>query len=89
MKDTLGIEVCCENCEHLFDCYVVDLCEDSDYLRFYPTTKVLKQRVIELQKQVFTKEEAEKVETFLTHGYQMMINENKEIFLKIEKMKGE
>ena len=89
MKNELGIEVCCDNCEHLFDCYVADLCEDSNYLRFYPTTKVLKQRVIELQEQQFTEVEAEKVETFLTHGYQMMINENKEIFSKLGKMKGE
>ena len=52
MKNELGIAVCCANCEHLFDCYVADLCEDSNYLRFSPSTEVLKQRVIELQKQI-------------------------------------
>lgn len=45
--------------------------------------------ISKLREKQFTKKEAEKVETFLTHGYQMMIDENKKIFSKLEKMKGE
>jgi hypothetical protein len=56
---------------------------------FGANRSALKERIKELQEQQFTEEEAEKVETFLTHGYQMMINENKKIFSKLEKMKGE
>lgn len=36
----------------------------------------------------FTKKEAEKIETFLIHGYQMLISKNKKIYSKLEKMKG-
>lgn len=87
MKDKLGIKVSCWACEHLYKCLNTHLCEKFE--RFLPSHEVLMKRIIELQKQVFTNEEAEKIETFLTHGYQMMINENKEIFSKLEKIKGE
>ena len=87
MKNELGIEVCCANCEHLFECYIPDLCDNLE--RFTPSANALKIRIKQLQLRQFTEAEAEKVETFLTIGYQMLINENKEIFSKLEKMKGE
>ena len=37
----------------------------------------------------FTPAEAEKIETYLIHGYQLLTQQNKEIFSKLEKMKGE
>ena len=46
------------------------------------------ERIKELKEQQFTKEEAETIETFLKIGHQLLINENKEIFSKLEKMKG-
>ena len=50
MINELGIEVKCENCEYLFDCYEVELCEH--YERFTPSNSVLKKRVEELQNQL-------------------------------------
>ena len=46
------------------------------------------ERIKELHEQQFTKEEAEKVETFLMCERQMNVNEDKEIFSKLKKMKG-
>lgn len=37
----------------------------------------------------FTPSEAEKIETYLLHGYQLLKQQNKEIFSKLEKMKDE
>jgi hypothetical protein len=54
-----------------------------------PCDEAYENRIKELQEQVFTKKEAEKIETFLIHGYQMIISKNKKIFSKLEKMKGE
>ena len=98
MKNKLGIEVCCENCGS----YYGGLCDDyccrldtsyirpkKDYQHFRPSEDVLVQRIKELQMRQFTEEEAEKVETFLTHGYKMMVNKNKKIFSKLKKMKSE
>ena len=86
MKNELGIEVKCENC---LDSQ--KFCRDNEAKcsSFIASVEAYKQRIKELQEQRFTKEEAEKIETFLTHGYQMMINKNKEIFSKLERMKGE
>ena len=95
MKNELGIEICGENCKGdvipNYDCPKCGQkkCGDENCQYFEPKVKLLKQRIRELQMRQFTKAEAEKIETFLTHGYQMMINENKEIFTKLEKMKGE
>ena len=55
MKNELGIEVCCENCHNLFDCYVYNLCENNE--RFHPSCEALEKRIKELQEQQFTKEE--------------------------------
>ena len=91
MKNELGIEVCCKNCENAFDsCYgdKEEVCQSQDYCFFIATTETYKQRIKELQEQQFTTKEAEKIETFLTHGYQMIINKNKKIFSKLEKIKG-
>lgn len=87
MKDKLGIKVSCWACEHLYKCLNTEVCKK--YEKFRPYSEVLMKRIKELQEQQFTNEEAEKIETFLTHGYQMMINENKKIFSKLKKMKGE
>lgn len=92
MKDKLGIKVCCNNCENALDsCYgdKEEVCQSQDYCFFIATTEALEKRIKELQEQQFAKKEAEKIERFLIHGYQMMINENKKIFSKLEKMKGE
>lgn len=96
MKNKLGIEVKCENC----DSHYRGFCDDDwcrrekgnpkkDFRHFAPSNQTYEARIKELQEQQLTEKEAEKVETFLTHGYQMMINKNKKIFSKLEKMKGE
>jgi hypothetical protein len=94
MKNELGIEICCANCivkdstilRQTCDC---EYCRKNEYAFYHTKDETYRNRIRELKKQVFTKEEAKKIETFLIHGYQMMINENKKIFSKLEKMKGE
>ena len=94
MKNELGIEICGENCKGdvipNYDCPKCGQkkCGDENCQYFEPKLKLLKQRIIELQEQIFTKKEAEKVETFLTHGYKMMVNKNKKIFSKLKKKMG-
>lgn len=97
MKNELGIEKKCENCHFSYG----SICDNGYYCRkekgnpkkdfksFTPSFPAYESRIKELQEQQFTTKEAEKIETFLTHGYQMMINKNKKIFSKLEKMKGE
>ena len=91
MKNELGIEVKCKNCKHENETRIteqIEYCIDNEYAMFEPKCKVLEARIKELQEQQFTTKEAEKIETFLIHGYQMLIGENKKIFSKLEKIKG-
>ena len=91
-KNELGIDVKCNNCYLKYDCNlpVENACRiNGQYLSFMPSIEASSNRIRALQEIVFTKEEAEKMVTFLTHGYKMMINENKDIFSKLKKMKGE
>lgn len=97
MKNELGIEVCCKNCIYYFrndigrvlcDKGLENRCKEVNLKVFRPRISKLEERIKELQEQQFTEKEAEKIETFLTHGYQMMINKNKKIFSKLEKIKG-
>lgn len=87
MKNELGIEKECKSCHRWESC--IFLCKGNPCIAFLPSIEVLCNRIRELQEQQFTEKEAEKVETFLTHGYQMIISKNKKIFSKLEKMKGE
>lgn len=60
MKNELGIETCCENCENAFDsCYgdKEEVCQSQDYCFFIATTEAYKQRIKELQGQRLTMEE--------------------------------
>lgn len=55
MKNELGIEMCCENCENAFDgCYgdKEEVCQSQDYCFFVATTEAYKQRIKVLQQQV-------------------------------------
>lgn len=60
MKNELGIEVCCENCENAFDsCYgdKEEVCQSQDYCFFIATTEAYEKRIKELQELQFTEAE--------------------------------
>lgn len=93
MKDKLGIKVSCKNCGYLHKCLNFKLCKKFD--RFYPSYKVLMERIKKLQEQQFTEVEANTVLFYMKQANLVLKNENERIpniesiFSKLEKMKGE
>lgn len=102
MTNELGIELKCENCVSRLDSCKSSqtFCVDNKYKFFRPSQSAMIARIIELQADAewhvecikggarFTPAEAEKIETYLLHGYQLLKQQNKEIFNKLETMKG-